>query len=649
MVRCPNCFEQHDREYDICPHCGYAKGSLAAEPFYINPGTVLQNRYAIGMVLGYGGFGIIYKAWDKKLQTVVAIKEYFPSGIVNRAPDSMNVVVYAKKREMEFNHGFVRFVDEAKNMAKFGIHGNIVNVYGYFEENRTAYITMEYLHGVTLSEFLKTSRLDIEGSLSVVQNVCHALKTIHASGIIHRDVSPDNIFICSDNRIKLIDFGTARFSLDEEKMLTVILKPGYAPPEQYEKINVQGPWTDIYALGATLYLMLTGIKPDESTNRKINDTLAPPAFANPDIPENISNTIMQAMALDRHLRFKTIEEFEKGLNQEKKVMPLGKIIKKRKRRRFVTVMASALVVVFAVTAFAYSFNRQRDEETLRDARILVWYELTGNDVLDEKKTEAYAAIFDAFRESFPNIEMEVETYETHEYASRLQSALETGNPPTLFESTDIDASMLDKTIKLDAVVNRVLDKPDNFIDWIFFKIRGISEPATESKYYFLDDYTAYFPSRNRLPLGFTVPVVYINTTLSNITGNSIAPGDIDSGSREQFLAGETAMFLSDTLDFFDVQAILPARYRLLRIEDESISCSFANVWSIGECPENEKKAAERLLGFMFTDNAQDYLYIRNSTGALPLNKTDLATFMEVYMDFSGFFDNIDSYAFPAAN
>ena len=622
-VRCTNCFSVYEREYEICPDCGFVRGTAAEETFHISPGAILRGRFVIGMVLGYGGFCIIYKAWDKILQTIVAIKEYYPSGIVNRVPGTFNVAVYAKKREMEFNYGLSRFIDEAKNMAKFGTHSNIVNVYGYIEENHTAYIIMEYLDGVTLNEFLKNRRLDIQTSHQVILSICNALKTIHAVGIIHRDISPDNIFLCYDNRIKLIDFGTARFTLDGEKPLTVILKPGYAPPEQYERINLQGPWTDIYALGATFYLMLTGIKPDESTNRKVDDTLLPPSAINPNIPENTSNTIMRAMALDKHLRFETVEEFEKCLYNEINAVPIKKIITRRKRRRLATVLSSAVVVIIAITVFVYFFNEQRLEETLEDAKLLIWFELTGDDTLDKAKTEAYAAIFDAFCESYENIEIEVEAIMKDEYAIRLQSAIGSGAIPSLFETTDIEPPMLNNTADLRYVLGSV----------------------DASEYHFLDNYATYFPIGNQLPIGFSAPVVYINTTLLETDVDSVEESSIYTALREQFLDGEAEMLLSDTMDFFTVQEALPARYKLLQVEADDILCTFKDIWSIGASDANERRAAERLLVFMLSDNAQDHLYIRNSTGALPLNKTVLGTFMEVHMDFNGFFDNIESYVF----
>jgi len=628
-VRCSSCFEQYDREYEVCPYCGFVKGTPAAEPFYLNPGTVLQGRYVIGVVLGFGGYGIIYKAWDNTLQTTVAVKEFFPSGIASRVPGAMDVVISAAKREIEFGVGFSRFIDEARSMAKFGVHGSIVNVFAYFEENQTAYIVMEYLSGITLSEYLKTASIDIKSALSITLRVCDALKSIHAAGIVHRDVSPDNIFICSDNRIKLIDFGTARFSPNEneDKLMTVILKPGYAPPEQYDRINAQGPWTDIYAIGATLYYMLTGVKPDESTNRKITDTLVPPVELNPAIPENISNSVMKALALDKHMRFKNVVEFEKGLKQEIRIIPLKKEIAQRKRRRLITVLSSLLVITLAITVFLYFFNRQREEEALNPTKISVWYELSGDDTLDEAKRAAYAAVFDTFRESYESVEIEVYSFEKEEYVSNVMSAIRAGEAPSLFETTDFKDADLEGVAGLGEIVKRI----------------------NLSGYCFLDKYPEYFPSQRQLPLGFTAPVVYINNALSDVTGKSIWEDEItDDGTLEQFLAGESEMILSSTAEFYKVQDSLAGLYRLLRLEGDSVECQFKDIWSVGAARNvDERKAAMKLLEYMLSDNAQDCLYIRirNQTGIIPLNKAILEIFADGYTEFDGFFDRIDSFTF----
>ena len=267
IVKCYDCFKDYDDKYEVCPHCGYIPRSDKREANHLPLGTVLKDRYIIGRTCGFGGFGVTYKAFDMQLENIVAIKEYFPNGTVNRVPGTENIVMFSGNRLKEFNYGLSRFLDEARTTAKYSSHKNIVNVLDYFEANKTAYIVMEFLDGITLEKFLETStdgteKLDIQQAVDIALNICNALKTIHKDGVIHRDVAPDNIFLCLNNTIKLFDFGAARFSLDKDKLLTVILKPGYAPVEQYveqdEKVNNQGPWTDIYALGATLYKLVTG-------------------------------------------------------------------------------------------------------------------------------------------------------------------------------------------------------------------------------------------------------------------------------------------------------------------------------------------------------------------------------------------------------
>ena len=223
--------------------------------------------------MGFGGFGITYRAWDRTLEKKVAIKEYYPNGIVNRVPAEKAVIIYSGSRADEFQNGKVRFLAEARHMARFNTHPHIVNVHEFFEENNTAYIVMEFLEGISYKQYIEDcgGRVDCGTAVGVAVSVLGALRELHKEKIIHRDVSPDNIFLvldapgASQYRVKLIDFGAARFSSgDEEKTLSIILKPGYAPPEQYRNKSKQGPWTDIYAVGAVLYCAITGERPEES-------------------------------------------------------------------------------------------------------------------------------------------------------------------------------------------------------------------------------------------------------------------------------------------------------------------------------------------------------------------------------------------------
>ena len=333
MIRCLNCFNVYDDYLGLCPYCG-AYGVTGREPIDLAPGTTLSNgRYVIGLSVNAGGFGIVYKAWDIKLNIVIAIKEFYPSQIVTRAAGTKELIVIGKSRE-EFEYRKKRFLAEARNMAKFSSHNNIPNVFEYFEENNSAYIVMEFLEGNSLSEYMEKNRPDLDLALYITNEIGNALIALHKEGIIHRDVAPDNIFICSnkDLRIKLLDFGAARLTDGDDDVRDIILKPGYAPTEQYDQdeIRTLDERSDIYALGATLYYMLTGVKPDESTNRKEQDDLVEPNLINPDIPENINNAVMKAMAIQRHLRFNSVDEFLKAVGGAKKVIPLR--LEKRRRK-----------------------------------------------------------------------------------------------------------------------------------------------------------------------------------------------------------------------------------------------------------------------------------------------------------------------------
>lgn len=225
--------------------------------YYLQIGTILHERYEIKDILGAGGFGITYKAWDNTLQTEVCIKEYYPVGIANRAVAATLVSVYTNADEVSYRRGMQRFLREARGLAKLGSVKNIVNVHDYFEENNTAYMVMEYLKGKTLKCFVKENggKVNEDIAIHIACSVLEALQHVHAVGIIHRDISPDNIYICDNMEVKLIDFGALKQEIAEvNKSTSIILKYGFAPPEQYtSNSRGQGAWTDIYAVGATVY------------------------------------------------------------------------------------------------------------------------------------------------------------------------------------------------------------------------------------------------------------------------------------------------------------------------------------------------------------------------------------------------------------
>ena len=265
---CSNCFKPIKSE--PCCYCGYKKTTGRVDAGVLPVGTILKERYSIGGVLGKGGFGITYKAYDIKDLRIVAVKEYYPGGIIYRERGTSEVHVSSRQYEENFKAGADKFFEEAKTVSRFNGNPSIVSVYEFFYENGTVYFAMEYLDGIDLKHYLQMSggRLSQEKVVFIANVISDALLIAHSMNVLHRDISPDNIFVLKDGTVKLIDFGAARQVIAEQsKSLSVILKQGFAPLEQYQRRGKQGPWTDIYAFGATLYYLLTGKLPDEVTER----------------------------------------------------------------------------------------------------------------------------------------------------------------------------------------------------------------------------------------------------------------------------------------------------------------------------------------------------------------------------------------------
>ena len=278
----------------------------------LRKGTRLIGRYTIEGVLGQGGFGITYLGMDELHEKPVAIKEFFPQGIVTRNIEYQDTVTVTFVGEKDnYEKGKERFLKEARTMAKFSKDKGIVKALDFFEINNTAYIVMEYLEGVTLKQYLRENkRIAAEDLVELLVPLIEALDEIHSQGLIHRDISPDNIMVLPDGRIKLMDFGAARdYTEFGEKSLSIVLKPGYAPPEQYQTHGVQGPWTDIYALCATMYKCITGENPPDAIERVMDDHLKKiSAFGIPVLPQ-IEEAIIKGMSVAANDRYQNVGDF----------------------------------------------------------------------------------------------------------------------------------------------------------------------------------------------------------------------------------------------------------------------------------------------------------------------------------------------------
>ncbi|MBQ0027072.1 MAG: serine/threonine protein kinase, partial [Lachnospiraceae bacterium] len=313
--RCAGCMTVIESNDAICS-CGFNNATEKNSFHCLQIGTVISDQYVVGRVIGEGGFGITYVGWDKDLDIKVAIKEFFMNGFATRDATVSGEISAGYSEEGDlFNVNREKFINEAKILASFKDEPGIVDIFRFFKANNTAYIVMEFVEGRTLKEYLKMkSRLSVDETLGIVGPIMNSLAKVHAKGLAHRDISPDNIMITTDGKGKLIDFGAAR-ETNGNKSLSVVLKHGYAPIEQYQTHGNQGPWTDVYALSATIYRCITGQIPVEAIDRISGRYMPAVCEIVPDCNVYISNAIMKGLSINYEERYQTVNEMKNALFQ----------------------------------------------------------------------------------------------------------------------------------------------------------------------------------------------------------------------------------------------------------------------------------------------------------------------------------------------
>ena len=354
------CMTLYDERFRVCPYCGYDETLDAADALYLVPGVVLNGRYTVGRVLGSGGFGITYLAWDHLLEQKVAIKEYLPSEFATRVQGSSDVSVFSGDRAEQFQDGLSKFLDEAKRLVKFQSEPGIVRVFDGFMQNKTAYLVMEFLDGETLAARLRRETVIPEDeAVRLIRPVMKSLQVVHAAGILHRDIAPDNIFLTRSGQVKLIDFGASRYATTSySRSLTVIIKPGYSPEEQYRSRGDQGPYTDVFSLAATLYKMMTGKTPPDAMERRSNierygrDNLVPPRKLDRSISVNRENALLNAMNIRIEDRTADVQKFMDELDADPPAKRIRSTVVRRQSNTWPLwlKMAVSFVSVFLITA-----------------------------------------------------------------------------------------------------------------------------------------------------------------------------------------------------------------------------------------------------------------------------------------------------------
>ncbi len=315
---CTHCMTESDTPAGgRCPVCGRPMHTEPQLTHQLKPLTILQGKYLVGDVLGEGGFGITYIGMDMQLEMKVAIKEFYPNGYASR--ESMNtsaLTIYSGQSEKVVLKWRENFLREARTLARVNNLSGVVGVREFFQENNTAYIIMDYVEGQTLKDYAKANGGRIQASflLPAIEPVITSLQKVHEQGLIHRDISPDNIMLGPDGSMKLLDFGAARdFQGGGERSLSVMLKPGYAPAEQYSSGGDQGPWTDVYAMAGTIYKCLTGVTPPEAMDRLRTDELVPPNRAGAGLNPAQEQALLRALAVYKENRSQSMDELHQGL------------------------------------------------------------------------------------------------------------------------------------------------------------------------------------------------------------------------------------------------------------------------------------------------------------------------------------------------
>lgn len=650
---CIRCFRQIGGA-EVCPYCGAVQKLTPKEAFHLHPRTVLNDRYVIGEVVGYGGFGVTYKALDMRLNEIVAIKEYFPAGLVNRVPGETEVIKYPGEKGKSFAEGKEKFLKEARNTAKFSNNPNIVNVFDFFEANETAYIIMEFLDGISLKQYMKQcgGKLDVQSSLEIINSVISGLKEVHKAGIVHRDISPDNIFLTSSNKIKIIDFGAARFSSsDQESTFSIIIKQGYAPPEQYRGKSKQGAFTDVYAVGAMLYAMLTGEVPEESVDRQIEDTLQPPSALESSIPKYLDNVIMKALSIKSELRFQNMEQFSEALLGKKSVLnPEDELKRRQKRRKIAFSIIGAVIgicicvgVVFKLATQDVNLNRYIKE----DAVIEVWVPVQGDEEAQAATQSIYNEIYQGFSDTLAAndskkalkaaLDVHITYIPAESYKQAIADAQSNGTMPDVFR-TDLaeaaetklptaDLSWIRKKIirkeyalydqpercttelpvSTDARVLYINNKfvPDGALDHVY-SVEALTEKITD------------------LPEG--VAPLSINPVYFEDHGGELKKAKLGIYSSEEegvalqnFTSAKAACYLGEISELPEIKDSQISWYKMSHPIEFGTQSTYAETWGVAaQADESRQYAAMYVLSWLLTEDAQEILYIDNDS-FVPLN------------------------------
>ena len=314
LDKCLGCME--DYQGYPCPNCGFDPNKEQGSEYILPPQTILAGKYLVGRMLGQGGFGITYIGWDLALERKVAIKEYYPSGQVSRQPGTRQLTWYTGENARAAQQsGMEMFLKEARKMVRVDAISGVVRVLDLFRENETAYIVMDFVEGETLKNRLKkTGPMDWAQAKDIFLPAIRAMEEVHKAGLIHRDLSPDNLMLTPTGDVKILDLGAAKdLNVNTGASSMQVAKSGFSPLEQYTQRGGSGPWTDVYSMAATIYYTLTGKIPPTAIDRMENDAICWTQPRLDTLPRAALAALKKAMVVSAQKRTQSMEELKKGL------------------------------------------------------------------------------------------------------------------------------------------------------------------------------------------------------------------------------------------------------------------------------------------------------------------------------------------------
>ena len=316
--KCINCMSDMQPGEIVCRKCGFDSRNIDQPIYALSCNFLLHGRYIIGKVLGQGGFGITYVAWDRLLDVKVAVKEYFPMGMVTRDAGTSSSLLWSTTQSdtAERRKGYDNFLKEARKMAKIDNIPSIVRVRDIFLENETAYIIMDFVEGTTLKEMLlKDGIMPFEKCIHLLRPMMEGLARVHNQKIVHRDISPDNIMIQKDGSVMLLDLGAAKDMTDAKGQKSqLVAKKGFSPLEQYVENKAIGPWTDVYALCATIYYCITGKVLKTALERLDDEEIGFPPEMDEKIPDSVKKVLRAGLTIRSQDRIQSVDELLRRLD-----------------------------------------------------------------------------------------------------------------------------------------------------------------------------------------------------------------------------------------------------------------------------------------------------------------------------------------------